>query len=149
MTQQQAKYYTPSIEEFHVGFEFEHYYENHPSLNDGWGRVVLKKDVRLKCFQDYINEERVRIKYLDDTDLKELGWETCSEGTVYTDYKWMNSHILRKCKINGHLHSSNTIFIFKEDILFNGKQREKILECECYNKNELKFLMDRLGIKSE
>jgi hypothetical protein len=89
MIQQQAKYYIPSIEEFHVGFEFEQYYENYPNLNDGWKRVILEKDVRLKCFQGYINEGRVRVKCLDDTDLKELGWKyrayhEAHDGEIYS-----------------------------------------------------------------
>lgn len=65
------KYYTPSIEEFHVGFEYETY-----SDQKGWEPKVygLLDFIDWGYDGNYICVGSVRVKYLDQSDIEELGW---------------------------------------------------------------------------
>jgi hypothetical protein len=66
------KYYTPKVEEFHVGFNYELLI-----LDDiqWWKETIVRKDNRFDCFDDYLNEKRIRIKYLDKEDIESLGFK--------------------------------------------------------------------------
>lgn len=76
------KYYTPSIEEFHVGFEYEEkssgiwtkqiYDDISPILNQ---QIWDDHGVPIDTMSEYIKQEIVRIKYLDKLDIEELGFE--------------------------------------------------------------------------
>lgn len=66
------KYYTPELEEFHVGFE----YEVQSIENAHWGKVICSSG--FGAFDDDINdleEERIRVKYLDKADIESLGFK--------------------------------------------------------------------------
>ena len=69
-----SKYYTPKIEEFHVGFEYEWYLE----FKNNWVKSKYEATDFLDhdgiCFfDDY--KTRVRVKYLDQEDIDSLGFE--------------------------------------------------------------------------
>lgn len=67
-----SKYYTPEIEEFHVGFECE--YKSTINNNTYWTSLKLEKE----HFSDdhYYNPFRLflRVKYLDKEDIESLGF---------------------------------------------------------------------------
>lgn len=78
-------YYTPSIEEFCVGFEFEHRSDNNEwspftikTLNN---MATLSKGLNGKLnappwYENlYLNDYEVRVKYLDREDLESLGFK--------------------------------------------------------------------------
>ena len=83
------KYYTPEIEEFHVGFE----YEQKPSFTDGtvktqedFDREKWKKRIFKVGYGPYINRALygrnrdkgicgIRVKYLDREDIESLGFK--------------------------------------------------------------------------
>lgn len=63
------KYYTPTIDEFRVGFEFEWYDEDDKT----WNKTIIKTQSELynwTAFDD-INK---RVKYLDKNDIESLGF---------------------------------------------------------------------------
>jgi hypothetical protein len=70
------KYYTPSIEEFRVGFEYEY--------NNTWGgfskRIVTEENLMDKLISIGSGNDRVpfnynwRVKYLDKKDIESLGF---------------------------------------------------------------------------
>jgi hypothetical protein len=63
------KYYTPEIEEFHVGFEYEvNYGENR------WVEEKLHSKPQVVTLP-YMNLENIRVKHLDKEDIESLGWE--------------------------------------------------------------------------
>ena len=71
------KYYTPEETEFSIGFEYEERY----------GEQWYKREYYSSDFLDYdqnsvFEKSRVRVKYLDSEDLKELGFELYP--TLYT-----------------------------------------------------------------
>lgn len=89
------RYYTPSIEEFHIGFEYE--YMN----GDRWEQgVIVPSDFSTYSRGDehyenwfeeiYTGLRDVRVKYLSSKDLEETGWvfDGYPNGWyVYKDYQ--------------------------------------------------------------
>jgi len=66
----EEKYYTPAIEEFHIGFECEF-------LNGGiWKHVFIGEQdlVTLIHIIDSLKNGNIRVKYLDRRDMIALGW---------------------------------------------------------------------------
>jgi len=66
------KYYTPEIEEFHVGFEFEEW------INGSWGTDIFEPDVYCDDRDIYVrgvDKDTIRVKYLDKEDIESLGFE--------------------------------------------------------------------------
>jgi hypothetical protein len=64
------KYYTPSIEEFFVGFEYE---EENDLEDNVWIKRTLDFSYDwLEIHKDFANDKRV--KYLDSSDIEELGF---------------------------------------------------------------------------
>lgn len=135
------RYYTPEIEEFHVGFECE---INH-KVRDGSGDRTWEKEI-VKFSQPYMDflkylfdkePENIRVKHLDREDIESLGFElrTTSYGVYYmlgvlcrleNDYKkdWI---------ISRHEGERNPM-----SILFNGSIK---------NKSEFKKLLVQLDIR--
>lgn len=65
---EENKYYTPSIEEFHVGFEFQKW-----EVHDLYYQTLIMQDTTSLIF---IKErlQEIRVKYLDNKDIEELGF---------------------------------------------------------------------------
>lgn len=78
------KYYTPTIEEFHVGFEFELLEYTHEEPTGGWcwsifGNLLINPQggmysTNLFDVIEWIKDEDVRVKYLDREDIESLGY---------------------------------------------------------------------------
>lgn len=70
------KYYTPTIEEFHVGFEFEYLTPNGTYKTGNWkDKFIDHREV--DEFDDEIQKTShsiCRVKYLDREDIESLGW---------------------------------------------------------------------------
>lgn len=63
-----SKYYTPEIEEFHVGFEYERCDDGYDWIKDSYPRAA--EHIKLKNFLSY-----TRVKYLDREDIESEAWE--------------------------------------------------------------------------
>lgn len=81
------KYYTPSIEEFHVGFECEF---NNPMQSNTWKKEICDQDTISIVYdtcehEDYKGEfaDTFRVKYLDKEDIESLGWEYTGQKDDY------------------------------------------------------------------
>lgn len=143
------KYYTPTIEEFHVGFEFE-------ALNSrewffleadfGWKYRVLNEyylmtDFRIPNILLAIEKKWIRVKLLDREDIESLGWfykQTTDSGL---DYFWddkTQKHSIIHSYITGW-----TVITVRDDA-----RKEDYTSFAGYvkNKSELKRLMKQLGI---
>ena len=135
------KYYTPSIEEFHVGFEFERASYGGKLLpgapiNKEW--ILTKIDDSFDfndvwdLFNEKKNEQDLRVKYLDEEDIESFGITTDIVNTMifckyknedlYFDYDTV-SHEFKISK----LEEDGFVFIIK-------------------NKSELKMLLKQLNI---
>lgn len=76
---EQNKYYTPKIEEFHIGFECE--FKNNMQSNK-WEKEICDQDTISIVFNSWEHEDldekfedEFRVKYLDQEDIESLGWE--------------------------------------------------------------------------
>jgi len=152
------KYYQPKIEEFCIGFEFEKYDERSATYKENnfkptnWHKFKYDlKSIRLSQLPVHLQEKKIRVKYLDQQDIENLGWEhygkaVCNwykkEGMFddgFASYgKWTKLKLLHcsnsRIKILAYEPSWGEI----ETVLFAG---------ECKNKSELKKLMQQLNIK--
>lgn len=137
---EEKKYYTPNIEELHVGFELERYkfvtnkagelvpmtltIEDFSTLTVDDGLICQKGDVLY-----------VRAKYLDKEDIESLGWRH-DQYHVYSKEIDKQSYILLFHQLD------------KLEIRPNGNNPFLPTFYGCIkNKSELKVLMKQLGIQ--
>jgi hypothetical protein len=135
------KYYTPTIEEFHVGFEFE--------MDDTWGgwvKLTLTKEllknplVSIGSGNDRMPYYyKTRVKYLDKEDIESLGFNYSAtrnqfEKYVNEDFRYEIRLLsltitISHCNLNQKIHIPYTIF-----------------QGTIKNKSELIVLLKQLGI---
>lgn len=140
---EESKYYTPELEEFHVGFEYE--------IFDGvnWRGVSLSAHTHAdrtkadyECLDDVSHGlylEHIRVKFLDREDIESLGWKALQTKGPY-------SLFIR----DGYEIRFFDIPVFgngKFQVLsLNGGDHSFIFSGTVKNKSELKKLMKMLGI---
>ena len=136
------KYYTPSIEEFYVGFEFEKYDDRKAHyLNEGltnWHKHIYGlKSIRLSQLPTHLYNNTIRVKYLDASDIEELGFvlEPYFKDVDYFGY--------RKGNIRLYLLENDRIEITTEDKKFESYYFLGVIK----NKSELKKVLNMLNIK--
>lgn len=135
------KYYTPALEEFYIGFEYQSCEE---PLTDTWETYTIDdgrelQDVIKYDLGDY--GER-RVKYLDQKDIESLGFEFCFKGKNYIKFSMKEDSYI---KHNFYLGDERNITITdhnkdnpENNIIFYGKIK---------NKSELqRILKDNLEI---
>lgn len=156
------EYYTPTIEEFHIGFEYEYksfiyeYQVEHlggksfkvltnPKSKFDWVKCVFKGDDFLYFDDDqiqsnlnmFIEEKSIRIKYLDKEDIESFGFQHMI-GYVY--------NLVDKNKGPFRLEyfeNDNLLSIFYPEYYKNGEQLFKGI---IKNKSELKVLLKQLNL---
>lgn len=133
------KYYTPTVEEFHIGFEFEYL-----TLRDGaatWIADTYGKVVTSSYLLRQVMKTGVRVKHLDKEDIESLGWEYQGDDR---DGRNLSFYEKGKFILNDYRpYEYEDIKIYVSRIhaqtLFNGIIR---------NKSELKRIMAMIGIES-
>lgn len=113
----EEKYYTPTIEEFHVGFEYELF---SPTQTVKHGNTVNIKVFQPKVLDKLTNattfnlgkdleQGRVRVKYLDREDIESLGFKY--ESTLFS-----SKNVYKKDNlILTHDFKEKTVMTFTED----------------------------------
>jgi len=128
-----SKYYTPEIEEFHIGFRFSIevteglwlnlVYDEYNTIND----VLENTDWKPFTIKEKLSEGKVRIKYLDREDIEILGFEFDGEAI----YKKLDVTLfMRGSEISIYDHS-------RDYSIFKGTIK---------NKSELVKLLKQLDI---
>lgn len=145
------KYYTPKLEEFYIGFEFE-------TLDDnkGWqkSRLVsgrqLDQGIEIGTYNDTVN---VRVKYLDKQDVEELGTEFNKEGfSKHLNVKYLGFNSEKHNIMVAHYLDINKISIAtldpsKNPIMLKTNWDDKQVNfIACKNKSELKKIMKMINI---
>ena len=120
------KYYTPNISEFFVGFEYEQ------KLFHIWQiKSQVSKSTKLQIMEKAINDNLIRVKYLDEEDIESLGFKHLSEEQYYNDKKDLLLEVKNEyIRISGETNTPRFLF-------FHGKIK---------NKAELKKLLTQLNI---
>lgn len=145
------KYYTPSIEEFHPGFEYEHQgcgkpennYFRKTNLNKAvLGYRVIEEDSENTMFalEKCIEHKQVRVKYLDKEDIQSLGWELREVDEDNLVYLWS------PCKKHSIILNLDT----RKCIITMFDENERI-DCTAFsgtlqNISELKRVLKQVGI---
>lgn len=141
-----SEYYTPTIEEFHVGFEYDRLVEDH------WETLSMSVNfLSLDDIDDEILDKEIRVKHLDREDIESLGFSDFKHAAVdwyklekrvddnfasygsWNCFRLLHSYTDNGIKIIAYEHS----FESDENILFAGKVK---------NKSELKKILQMIGI---
>lgn len=128
-----SRYYTPDVTEFHVGFEFEFHSDKRE-----WKKFVFDLFKPMAVLQNVVdNSEMFRVKYLDEADLVELGWVDSKLG-----YKNTKAYHIGSTELFFYDKCANNVYITDKSAcgIFDGTIR---------NKSELRKVMAMLGIKKE
>jgi hypothetical protein len=138
------KYYTPTIEEFHVGFEFEMIEHNEDKCaEEKWVKCLMN------VFSDGVfNKDSdgsvsvpdgvIRVKYLDREDIEECGWKQHEFYPQKNEFWFDSYHVLR-------YYNEKEIDIFVDC----GDSVLSIFKGAIKNKSELKRIMRQLNIKAK
>lgn len=140
------KYYTPSIEEFHIGFEYEWLNEN-----GKWVKELTPKEITVNGFEE--QSYGLRVKYLDKEDIESLGF--VGIGTSIDNWYMMNkgytrplsSHKNRSISIQHDFRTNQGIVIRGFEYEYLKGEEEQLYRGECKNKSTLQLLMKQLGIQ--
>lgn len=72
-------YYTPSIEEFHIGFEYEHLHGDYSrkmvEMKKKWNTMVFDTSKSLSSMTKWILDGTIRVKKLDRADIESFGFK--------------------------------------------------------------------------
>ena len=136
-------YYTPKIEEFYSGFEYEYLLTGSKNGKDAYEWIKSNEfsndypynanphyEVQRRC-----DIEEVRVKYLDREDIESFGFIECGQ----EEYEFIGHTDLWVIKKLYHENIKNFYRI-------NNKDNCQIMFIQIKNKSELKKLLIQLGI---
>lgn len=133
------KYYTPTIEEFHVGFEYEYL-----RLMDGeslWQKDTYGDRVKSVNTLKIAFGKGCRVKALDQKDIEECGFGTWSDSLGYWRcFKYASEEQYLCLKRISDIHT--VIEIVNKDK--EGK-RFNLFQGDIKNKSELKRILKQIG----
>jgi hypothetical protein len=157
---EESKYYTPSIEDFHVGFEYQEFIDGHtyninhisgnefqvltePKTSKFWNKERADWQSLDIIYDDWEHDNNTfkdcyRVKYLDKEDIESLGWKQFEDKENIFDYfedglKYQGYQI--------HIQYNN-----QDILIFNKTTYMCIFDGTIKNKSELKKLMQQLHI---
>lgn len=140
------KYYTPSVDEFHNGFRYEESKSAIATASTEWDKFEydIESELPRNC--------ELRVKYLDQSDIEELGWVYTGRTTelwfgmpdiniqpfnlTYRSLRLSYNLLDHRLLIWGYEYSN-----YKPD-----NEEETLFLGNIKNYNELKKLMEQLGI---
>ncbi len=110
-------YYTPEMEEFHSGFEFEYLYGSEWHKHNLDGSPIIHHE--LDEFKDDLMKLAhaiVRVKHLDKEDIEECGWDFYQEmEKTYLDEPCLMFHNDELNLMLGFYYHSNRISLATKD----------------------------------
>ena len=115
------EYYTPTIEEFHIGFEY---------------RLIGENNTRIFSTNCTIDTTLSEVKYLDKLDIESLGFIGQEANSVY--FKKDNIRLVHW--LNDPIRVTS---IYK---IYSAVEKEKIFDGTIKNISELKVLLKQLNI---
>jgi hypothetical protein len=149
-----SKYYTPEIEEFCIGFEYEVVYEDNSVYKYIFGEDLENSDgfipwISPNTLLTYLAKKYIRVRYLDREDIKSLGFtdKDLNVPTRFSFYKKADNNIVYEIKTYWDMDGTkreNLIRIFK-GTLHNYPYTE-IFRGKIKNKTELTKLLKQLEI---
>lgn len=107
----ESAYFTPEIEDFHIGYEFEY-----QDFNSKWHKCIYSDDkettpnliyMKPSLLKDYINANDIRVPYLTKEQIEAEGWK---HDERYDDVKHFYTN---------ELHLTLYIAYLKEEIIYH------------------------------
>ncbi len=149
---EENKYYTPLLEEFHIGFECETLGdERSPEKNDSWDLIIINNIHDLKNFCIYYKDKcstDYRVKLLDRSDIESLGWEFIPDNSTGDgNFRWFNEFKIGEWTFAywGKIDDANWQ---KESLMgLIMKSTDRMFQGYIKNVSELKKIMLMLNIK--
>jgi hypothetical protein len=138
----ETRYYTPSMEEFHVGFECER-----ANALGGWDKYVVtlsswsSNQMWLAVRDDPTN---FRVKYLDKEDIESLGWKDSKDRDMSENYGYQFTKPIRY--LSGGDAYYRLRYWYNNNRLRIEPLGAPIFDGTIKNKSELKILLKQLGI---
>ena len=140
------KYYTPEMDEFHIGFEYEYFY------NDEWHKHYLDGTPIINNELDEFSDDLTklshaicRVKYLDKDDIESLGFKIIDSTHQFCKYE---KHIPIEPNTDKQI---DYWYIRKDNVgdrlfMYNYNSGWSRFLGEIKNISELKILLKQLGI---
>ena len=142
----QNKYYTPSSEEFHIGFEYELLVPDKlgKDAKEEWKTQQVTPyffhDIIKGGFITLIKEGKIRVKYLDKEDIESLGFEFFNSN-IYKQPVYIKKNQL---EISNKLIQSDIIQVNEHEYYI--KNSKNSFNGIIKNKSELQKLLKQLNI---
>jgi hypothetical protein len=145
------KYYTPTKEDFHIGFEFQIYedfdYYDEPRWVDLiYGDHITNDDQLGNPFP--IKEDRIRVKKLDQDDLRELGFRLIRNS--WYEYSFKSEDFLVEFKNEGGEYRifHNKYLVFR-GYLKNKSELKTVLRLVGYDFKSIEKNLQDTGVGEE
>jgi ribosomal protein S17 len=157
-----SNYYTPEIEDFHVGFEFEQFEDyDVPGKEKEWHKWVFGKNgsdnpenMNYPC-PFGINNKTIRVKCLDQEDFESLGFSKVEEKDpnikAYEKELSFDAVLIGDTLSVKQINTSAT----KNWVLIDVIEKNTGEEVQCYfngkirNKSELSIVLKLIGFKNQ
>jgi hypothetical protein len=137
------KYYTPTIDEFHIGFEYEYMqFSEELECVDRW----LPVNITIKALIPEINKfediNKIRVKYLNREDIRSFGFvDDLRNSFIHDKYLLLPGYYTRaKTEIQYDFDTKICTIGSTGQIVFIGKIK---------NKSELKRILKQIGVIDE
>jgi hypothetical protein len=140
---EESKYYTPTIEEFHIGFEYEVLAEDFGINTFLW--LKHTNPYRIEILENFIESNYVRVKYLDREDIESLGWKPDKERQWSVESTDRHSCFYMYDASMTFYEDRNVVSI-KCKNKFTNTINVNSCSFRIKNKSELKVLMQQLNI---
>ncbi|AGO48994.1 hypothetical protein N356_gp101 [Cellulophaga phage phi14:2] len=132
------KYYTPEIEEFHIGFEYE--WLDDEEGGDNWIKANTPTTIELEGYEDITYG--LRVKYLDKEDIESLGFK---EDTLHFYSKHQKEGVV--LYIEKIVLTNENNFWYKIWLKHPSYGNSTIYSGSIKNKSELKKLLKQLNVE--
>ena len=150
------KYYTPELEEFCVGFEYEKKEDKiamyYPEGETYWHRCIYDlKSIRISQLPTHLYKKNIRVKHLDREDIESLGFIPVIPSNVedkknYNVSCWVSNQYRASWQILDCGNSRYLITFGQHE--FTNKSKD-YFQGTIKNKTELRKLMKQLNIESD
>ena len=136
-----SKYYTPEIEEFHIGFEFD--LKRNEEQNWGLRHKYGYTSPRLEKILGYIHEGGVRVKHLDQEDIESFGIGDWTDSRGY----WRGFKTKNDNQYYVFHHNVDRIqsWCVVEIVDVDTEKRRVLFTGTIKNKSEMKKILDMIG----
>jgi hypothetical protein len=160
------KYYTPEIEEFCIGFEYEHlakrylWYLNGLGPKDEWLKETFSggggQDGETEVYEldHLIKDEAVRVKHLNREDIESFGWKDNEVHTGHAgEHYWIEKAVMKHGNRSQfeelhliHQPYNGWVLIWQVMRLTIGDSDSVRFSGVIKNKSELKRILKQIGV---